>query len=356
MGQRLKTSLVILGCVGIGLFIAMATMTTPVSEIPSNLTEKEREIYQTRLDSETLLSKYFPDSAYVVRVDITHTQSSVITEHRLTPDKVDLENNETTNGPLVDMFGQTTNPSRENIQSIYENRLDTPKLTIEKKISKSLPGLPVRNESPSPAQNNQQSPQKSFQEQDVKTTKTSQQVFFNQEEEQRVVEAKVDRMVVRIMLDQSSLSLSSIDERQLRSFLMETVGFDQDRGDSLIISLSDFEGFRFAWQRFVLRNHGFWKPLQDFYFRYELLMLGIFLLSCFVGMGIYFWIKRRLAHKCQAAEALPSETAESANSDTDVVKVGHVGTEEQKEEILKLASTNPESVAHNIIGWIKNHG
>lgn len=328
-----------------------------------------------------MLTMLFGQSKFFVSVSSEVDEAKAKTEKiTLTPVTVTQNTEEKYEGSANSSLegSSMTKPSADEIRSkLAEMQLNdahipiffpelVPQEKVSKSITQSLPGFPlvptktaaisdVATRSNGTSENvtsaNLKNQQKS--ENALRKLTATELIQFNQTRSiTQSPDHQLRRVYVSIMIDQDRFKASKMSQAELEKMVKSVSGFDENRGDTLTLSIIPFPNTGLSWENFWFNLGPSLSKALRFLARIKWILIAALSIVSATIMLIYVVSFLRAArHRHELAQ---KEIHVQAEQELEKIRREKVSqTEQKKDGIIELAKGKPEEFARAIVNWIE---
>lgn len=319
----------------------------------SHLTFKERHEERLSHTIQDTLSQFIPKESFLISVDVTIDKQQIKEIQKMDPNKITVTRNQETK---VDYSQEVqSRPSSEAIKRLQSKLLSFPNTNIMNSTVKSLPGLPALSTA-NLTKEEANTPAKKGIETTTTSLKDEEKIYYYNQETSKTLpsETQVHHLDLKLVIDQSSLYRRGYDQDSLSELLQTALPFDAQRGDTLIISIKDFQGFFFAKERFFYRHQDLINALIAFTQSYDIYIVGLTLLALIALLTIaVIRLMKLVKEKRNYFKEMKRKKEEEEMAKKQAAE--HKDYLDRKKRLIDIAEFKAESVAHVIQGWISRN-
>ncbi|RAP34388.1 hypothetical protein DID77_01200 [Candidatus Marinamargulisbacteria bacterium SCGC AG-439-L15] len=337
--RKLLSKVIVIGFV-IGLSITGYLLIKTLSEQQKAPIDRQKQTkIETAIETKInrLLSKIFEVHTFEVLVTVSlHGENNQVEQLVKQPHKILLKQNdlytfeEIKNTNLAHLRGEYKPPEKD--LPGFSNVIKTDRLSKFLSKTKPLPEEKMRN--------------------NEKKESDSEMLYFDVNKKQRFIpEDKLKNRKVLIIIDTKELDRTGVSIQNLYSILKQSLGLNPNRGDSLTIR-----------KMAMIKPKSVTEKILLAYKKNSLLFNGIGILMALLATGSvgYITIKkiREWMMKRALEKRLEDERLEQAEIDalSEVEVDPSLYSQQQGEDIYKLAKDNPEALSEALSIWLEKKG
>ena len=167
--------------------------------------------------------------------------------------------------------------------------------------------------------------------------------LINENKETIIIpDSKIDRIYISLVLNKDQLKELAISQAEVAGVVKTVVGFEEERGDSLYLSVYSFKGFFYTLRKNALIFFEFIKNYK-------------WLFTVAFTIPIFLFILYLLGRVILNIQSEKSRNAEFQKQAVEVKEEKEIQgkVEKQNDEIISLAKNRPEEFAKALIDWIE---
>lgn len=336
----------------VGFWLNTVSKTYLEQRAITQLNFEERHEHKLKLTLESLLNKFYADSAFLVTVHVNTPDFQETQSIELKPQESKQKQTQEFDGNLANLT------EKESAQALY-NRIQKSKLTLPGLVSdqkvqhNTLPGFPNTTT---------KTQKKSFTQEvaatdnapELSITKESTETYFNKEIQRKITsQTKIEKISVHVVLDTTSAKLVPLSKETLIKLIQQSIP-SVSRPEQLNVTITHqaFRGVFFTLQNFKLRHHSKLAATSSFFLKHDLkIILGCILWFALLGLVKGAWYLQKKRKRFLAEKKKKDE--EAAKQSKLKIEQDRIETKEKRKSLTLIAKTKPQALAHTIIGMLE---